>query len=133
MWNDISFLFVDKPVVILNVKQPLRIDEGQNINLSCLVDSNPSATKVHFEKDGCILNGSISTHYMEFFYTGRGNTGTYGCRAENGVGKGYKSVQVIVQCTYLLFWKYLLTAQKKDNNRKLKSIDALDKFIVVCW
>lgn len=84
----------------LNKEQLIRIDAGQNLTLTCSVDSNPIATTIYFEKDGFILNVSNATHSLDLINVSQDKCGIYGCWAENAVGKGYKNVKVIIQRMY---------------------------------
>lgn len=87
----------------LNKGQVIKVQEGQNITLSCIVDSHPAAKQIYFEKDGFIIDVSNSIHSLNLMNISREQTGTYGCKADNGIGIGYTNVKVIVECRYLEF------------------------------
>ncbi|CAG2245022.1 unnamed protein product [Mytilus edulis] len=121
-----------KPVVTLNIDQIIRIQEGQNFTLSCIVDSNPAATRVYFEKDGFSIDVSNLTNSLNLFNIRREQTGTYGCKAENVIGKGYTDVKLIVQWSVcLLFMKYIryprrhTDIQQVPNGRQYDEIGTL--------
>lgn len=95
----------DKPVVTIEKDSPITIVEGQNLTLSCLVDSNPTPTLIYFKtsRHSSLCNLSEVEHIctVNWININRNNTGIFRCYADNGVETGYTSVKVIVQCTYM--------------------------------
>lgn len=106
----VSLNSADKPVVTIDKEPIIRIDEGQNLTLSCLADSNPapSLALIYANPNGnqCLCNVSKLSHkstcIVNWVNINRNNTGTYVCKSDNDVGYGYKKVEVIVQCKYLV-------------------------------
>lgn len=108
------FLITDKPLLTLNSDKSVRIldnldqieilvDEGQNLTISCSVDSNPSATKMNFYGNDKLFKNANSALTLEFIGIKKEEQGLYKCVAKNNLGETYKNVTVIVQCKYKLY------------------------------
>ncbi|CAG2191123.1 unnamed protein product [Mytilus edulis] len=89
-----------KPFITFNQGQHLiRVNETQSLTLSCIVDSNPVASKIVLEKNTKLFNVSKrnSTLTLDVFNISRHDSGTYLCFAENSIGESYMKTEIIVQ------------------------------------
>ena len=88
-------IFSDAPQFSGNMRT-LRVTAGENVTLSCSVDSNPAATisiVTPLERDVISSNGMFIITSIS-----PGDTGTYVCTANNSVGVVTLSYTVDVEC-----------------------------------
>lgn len=98
------YFVTDKPFITFNQGQRfIRVNETQILTLSCIVDSNPVASKIVLEKNTKLYNVSKrnSTLTLNVFNISRHDSGTYICRAENSIGVSFERIEIIVQCMYV--------------------------------
>ncbi|CAC5372548.1 unnamed protein product [Mytilus coruscus] len=89
-----------KPFITFNKgKHLLRVNETHSLTVLYIVDSNPVATRIVLEKNFKLYQVSTrnTTLTLNLFNLSRNDSGTYVCRAENGIGEGYISTEIIVQ------------------------------------
>ena len=87
--------FSDFPRVTVGPANPVRVEEGGSVRLSCSVDSKPPATRVRWLQNGRILGQGL-VHTLEKVQLE--DAGTYTCQAYNGLestGEGDVVVEVL--------------------------------------
>lgn len=100
------YFSTDKPYVTFNKgKHFMRVNETQNVTVSCKVDSNPVASTIVLVKSShrYHLKTRDSTLNFDLFNISRNDAGIYECRASNTIGDGYDSTEIIVQCMYVMY------------------------------
>lgn len=115
VYIQVIFYIADKPVLIINSDKlvhpifntdqiEIHVDEGQNLTIYCLVDSNPPVSNVNFYRNFHQLKNVKSALTLELIGIKREDKGFYECRAKNEVGETYKNVTVLVECKYRLHY-----------------------------
>ncbi|XP_072282884.1 sialic acid-binding Ig-like lectin 8 [Pyxicephalus adspersus] len=103
---------IDPPIITINTtvkgnttteNTTITVLEGDSLGIICIVDSNPQANISWYDKDK-LLN--VSVHGKPLSYELRNissnNTGRYQCKAQNYHWINNRTVEIIVQCKYLL-------------------------------
>ncbi|XP_053391409.1 nephrin-like, partial [Mercenaria mercenaria] len=76
------------PLVTIRSQQQNTLREGERKQLSCKVNSKPSATIKWYHWDSLIFEGTPVSNVLNYSFTpiNRTHYGNYSCRADNGIG-----------------------------------------------
>lgn len=92
---------IDKPILSVS-NEEIKVNEGTNVSLCILVDSNPAPFVFRWSKGRTELinKTSMTSSCYTLSNITRKENGNYTCTAENEIGQGSISTTVLVECKH---------------------------------